>query len=217
MKKIILAGCGGFGQEIYGYIAKDIQEKRLTDIELVGVLDDSKESYKSSGIDLPLLGSIESYKFDGKTYVILCVGEVKSRAKLINVLLQNKGNLYTYIHSSCYIAKNSYISEGVIICPQSIINVNATVSSTVVINVHSSVGHGAHIGKGSVLSPYCALNGDASIGEYCFLGTRATIYPRVSLANNSIVDTHSAVKKTVVKPSVISDRANYICVPNRFF
>ena len=217
MKKIILAGCGGFGQEIYGYIAKDIKERRLTDVELVGVLDDSEEAYKSSGIDLPLLGSIKSYKFDGKAYVILCIGEVKARAKLINVLLQNKGNLYTYIHSSCYIAKNSYIAEGVIICPQSIINVNATVSSTVVINVHSSIGHGASIGKGSILSPYCALNGDASIGEYCFLGTRATIYPRVSLANNSIVDTHSAVKKTVAKPSVVSNRANYICVPNRFF
>ena len=216
MKKIIIAGCGGFGQEVYGYIAKDIKERRLTNVELVGVIDDSEESYKSSGIDLPLLGSISSYKFDKETYVILCVGEVKLRAELISTLLQNKGNLYTYIHSSCYIADSSHISDGVIVCPQSIVNANAIVSPTVVINVCSSVGHGVRIGEGSILSPYCALNGDASIGRHCFLGTRATIYPGVSLADNSIVDTHSAVRKTVVEPSVISNRANYICVPNRF-
>jgi len=84
------------------------------------------------------------------------------------------------------------------------------------VNVFSSVGHGASIGKNSILSPYCAVNGDASVGKSCFLGTRATIYPGVSLSDNSVVDSHSAVKKTVLIPSVISSRSSYICVPNRF-
>jgi len=188
----------------------------LTNVELIGVIDDSKDSYTSSGIGLPFLGSISSYKFDDNTYAILCVGEVKLRSKLAKVLLNNGGRFYTYIHSSCYIANNSHISDGVIICPHSVINDNAILHHGVIVNVFSSVGHGASIGKNSILSPYCAVNGDASVGKSCFLGTRATIYPGVSLSDNSVVDSHSAVKKTVLIPSVISSRSSYICVPNRF-
>lgn len=216
MKKLILAGCGGFGQEVYAYIVKDIEEKKLMDVELIGVIDDSEQSYKTSGIELPLLGTISGYKFDSETYVVLCVGEVKLRRELVARLVRNGANFYSYIHSSCYVATNSKIGEGVIICPQSVINVNVNIFPHVVINVFSSVGHSAVIGDGSVLSPYSALNGDASIGRYCFLGTRATIYPRVSMPDNCIVDSHSAVKKTVTNPSMISNRATYICVRNRF-
>jgi len=216
MKKLVIAGCGGFGQEVYSYIADDVKKGKIKDLELVGVIDNSKSSYQNSGIDLPLLGTISEYKFDSKTYVILCVGDVKTRAKLVQNLIDNKAKFYSYIHSSCYLANSAKIGEGVIICPQSVINVNTIIAPHVVINVCCSIGHGADIGEGSILSPYSALNGNASIGKYCFLGTRATIYPQVTLADNCIVDTHSAVKKSVSKPSVISDRTTYVCVPNRF-
>lgn len=217
MKRIVIAGCGGFGQEVYEYLSQDIKNDILIDVELIGVIDDFEELFKSSGIDLPFLGSISSYKFDNETFAIVCVGDVKSRVQLTDKILHNGGKLYTYIHSSCYIADSSCISDGVIVCPQSIINANAVIDRSVVINVCSSVGHGAHIGKNSTISPYCAVNGDARVGESCFLGTRATVYPKISLADNSVVDAHSAVKKTVVEPSIISNRAKYICVPNRFF
>ena len=216
MKKIIIAGCGGFGQEVYSYIADDIKKGKSKDLKLLGVLDDSKSSYQTSGIDLPLLGSISNYKFDLDTFVILCVGDVKTRAKLVQILRENNASFYSYIHSSCYITSSAKIGEGVIICPQSIINANTNIGSHTVINVFCSVGHGATIGEGSILSPYAALNGDASIGKHCFLGTRATIYPQVSLVGNCIVDTHSTAKQSVNKPSVISDRTTYVCVPNRF-
>ena len=216
MKKIIMAGSGGFGQEVFAYLVKDIDEKKLTDVELIGILDDSDTSYKSSGIDLPFLGSISDYKFNTNTYVILCVADVKLRRKLITILVANGAKLFSYTHSSCYVASSAKIGEGVIICPQSVINVNSSIDDTVVVNVFSSIGHGAKIGEGSILSPYSALNGDASIGKYCFLGTRATIYPRISLTDNCIVDSHSTAKKSVSKPSVISDRATYVCAPNRF-
>lgn len=215
-KKLILVGSGGFGQEVYSYLLADLKNNKLSDIELIGILDDSEDSYAKSGIELPLLGSISEYEFESNNRFIVCIGNVRVRKYVTEQLLENGAKPYTYIHSSCFIAENAKIGRGVIICPNSIINVNACIGNNVVINVFCSIGHGANIGEGSILSPYSALNGDASIGKYCFLGTRATVFPRVSLFDNCILDTHSAAKKSVTSPSVIADRAKYICVPNRF-
>ena len=201
MKKILIAGCGGFGQEVYSYLVQDIKNGKLTDIELAGVLDDSESSYNDSGIQLPFMGSISEYVFDSTMHVILCVGEVKTRRMLTQTLRNHKAQFYTYIHSSCHVANNVEIGESVIICPQSIVNVNTSIAASVVINVFSSTGHGASIGEGSILSPYSAINGDSHVGKFCFLGTRATVYPKVSLSDNCVVDTHSAVKKDVLGSS----------------
>ena len=217
MKKILIAGCGGFGQEVYSYLVQDIKNGELTDIELVGALDDSENSYNDSGIQLPFMGSISKYTFDSTMYVVLCVGEVKLRRKLTQTLRNNKAQFYSYIHSSCHVANNAEIGDGVIICPQSIVNVNTSIATSVVINVFSSIGHGVSIGEGSVLSPYSAINGDAHVGKFCFLGTRATVYPKVVLSDNCVVDSHSAVKKDALEASIISNRTQYVCVPNRFF
>jgi acyl-[acyl carrier protein]--UDP-N-acetylglucosamine O-acyltransferase len=75
--------------------------------------------------------------------------------------------------------------------------------------VHCSVAHGSSVGAFSVLSPFVAVNGHAAVGERCFLGTRATVYPHVRIGNDCIVDTHAGVRLSAGDRKMISSRGKY--------
>jgi UDP-3-O-[3-hydroxymyristoyl] glucosamine N-acyltransferase len=123
--------------------------------------------------------------------------------------------LFTYVHRSAWVAGSSNLGEGVVVCPNSLVNAGARVGDNVAINVFCSVGHGAQIGAHSVLSPYCSLSGDSVLGEGGFMGTRATLFPKTVLGSDCIVDAHSAVRQSEPDNKMISVRGQYLVLDNR--
>lgn len=213
---IIMVGAGGFAQEIYSYLKEDIFGGKLVNFFVKGVLDDFPETYyHHSGIDAPYLGRLDEYKFEGNDRVLIAIGSAKERQRISLEMASRGAEFLTYVHSSCHVAEDSIIGTGSIVCPNSIVNSHAVVGEQVVINVFCSVGHGARIGKWSVLSPYSALNGGACVGDLCFLGTRATVFPRVSVGNKCMVDTHSFAKSNVPDGHIVSCRSEYSVIRNR--
>jgi sugar O-acyltransferase (sialic acid O-acetyltransferase NeuD family) len=217
MERILIMGGGGFGREIFGYIKNDISSDRLPKNLQIGVLDDSKNcELISNNPDALYFGSLENYVPNGTESIIIAIGSTSGRLKLFNITKEKRIAFFTYIHPSALVMPDATLGEGVIICPNAVINAGAKIEDNVAINVFSSVGHGCTVGSHSVLSPYSAMNGDSSIGSRTFMGTRATIFPKVSVGCECIVDSHSAVRKSVGDNMIISVRGEYIELKNRF-
>lgn len=216
-KRIILAGGGGFGLELWNYLRQDIQTGRFSNNITLGVLDATSECEvvaKEQGVDY--LGTIEEFSPTSDDEILIAIGNVRARLAISRMIKDRGGNLMTYVHNSVLISTNSTICEGSIICPNSVVNAGAHVGLNSVINVFCSVGHGARIGANSILSPFCALSGDSVLGERCFLGTRATLFPKVRLGNDCIVDAHTAVRRSEGDANVISSRGQYRVERNQF-
>ena len=147
--------------------------------------------------------------------VIIAIGSVAARRKVADLLRARGARLLTFIHSTALIADTATIGEGAIICPHTIVNAGAHVGENVAVNVFCSVGHGARIGAHSVLSPYCSLSGDSELGESGFMGTRATLFPKVVLGADCVVDAHSAVKQSAPDRKIIATRGQYLVLDNR--
>lgn len=216
MRNIVIAGGGGFGWELAEYIRQDIATGRLSGVGLRGFIDDNLMPEDRAPIPLPYLGTISDYRPLAGDVVVLALGTPKSRHIVHDHLKKCDATFYSYVHSSVYLASDAHVAEGVIVCPNSIINSGATLSEFSVVNVFGSVGHGACVGAFSVLSPYAALNGNAKTGSDCFLGTRSTIFPNVSLGDRCVVDSHSYVKASVGDNKIISNRGSYLVLDNRF-
>lgn len=214
-KKIIVAGAGGFGLEIAEYLLEDIASGHLQDCEFSGALDDTQKDGTPFVGSSSVIGDISSYQFDSDEYVVVALGVVADRIKVTQTLEQNGARFYSYVHSSCYVAKSAVLGQGVIVAPNSVVNAEAEVGDFCAINVFSSIGHNSLVGAYSVLSPYSALNGHAKIGERCFLGTRATVFPGVEIGDNCTVDSHSYVKKNAPAAHIISNRGEYSVQLNR--
>lgn len=215
VKKIVIAGGGGFGWELADYMRHDIEKGLLIGVSMKGVIDDQTESAFRAPIGLPYIGTIASFKPESDDYLLIAIGNPNLRKQVYERLQDAGCRFTTYIHPSVYLAASATVMNGVIVCPGSVINAGAFLDVGSVINVCCSIGHGAVVGKHSVLSPYSALNGDAVIGELCFLGTRATIFPGVKVGDNCTVDSHSYVKKSVEHNRIITTRGNYKVLPKR--
>lgn len=215
LKQVVIAGAGGFGWELSEYLYQDIQCGSLSGISLKGVLDDKTDAAQRAPISLPYLGTISAYSPKQDEVILLAIGNPRIRRSVQKHLSAVGSRFVSYIHSRAYVASNACIGEGVVVCPNCVINCGAVLEDFSVVNVFCSVGHGAHVGSFSVLSPYAALNGDARIGNNCFLGTRATVFPGVSLGDTCVVDSHSFAKSSTEDRRIITIRGNYQVLNNR--
>lgn len=213
MKNLVIVGAGGYFLELFEYITCDINNTRIEDVFIKGVLDD-----RSPEMPLPTsyLGTIDDYTIEKDDIFLIAIGNVQHRENIFNKLKAKSASFFTYIHPSALVSPSAVLGEGTIVCPMSVVNARAIVAENVSINVHASVGHEVKVGEHSVLSPYCALNGAASIGRKVFVGTRSTIFPIVSVGNDCIIDSHTAVRKSTGAQLLLSDRANFVSVKNRF-
>ena len=205
---VVIAGAGGFGLEIYDYLQAEARSGGPT---VAGFIDDtpSEQLQLPDGENTKHLGSIKGYRPVKGQAVVVAIGSVKGRRTVMELLAANEVETPAYVHGSAIVSPSARIDSGVLVCPFTIVNSKASLHKGSVANVHCSVGHGAVVGAYSVLSPYAALNGDAAIGAGCFLGTRATIYPRIHIGDACIVDSHTGVRVNAQDRQLISSRGVY--------
>jgi UDP-3-O-[3-hydroxymyristoyl] glucosamine N-acyltransferase len=212
MDNLIFVGGGGFFTEVHSYIVQDQLNGLLPEVSVKGIIDDNPD-LSIAGVDY--LGQIDDYQVQGHDLFIITIGAPLPRARIHALLSQQGGRFFTYIHPSSLVAPSASIAQGVILCPNTIVNVNAVVQANVAVNVFSSIGHDAQVNEHSVLSPYCAVNGNAKVGSECFLATRVTMFPGAELGDKSIVDCHGYVKGQVAQKHIVSVRGQYQVVKNR--
>ena len=195
MSRIPIAGGGGFGLELHGYLSADLTSVERPEPPVIGILNDSPDCEVLRKIpQAQYFGSIQDYQPQPGDAVTIAIGSAPARRKIAELFQSRNASWLTYIHSTALIAETAVIGEGAIICPHSIVNASAQVGANVAVNVFCSIGHGARIGAHSVLSPYCSLSGDSTLGEAGFMGTRATLFPKIVLGNDCVVDAHSLIR-----------------------
>lgn len=216
MKRILIIGGGGFGCELYTYIRQDIQAGDLPKQCSIGVLDDSAECELMAKVPYAnYLGRVQDFDASEGDFAIIAIGSVVGRRKVYDIAHERGIQLTSYIHASAWVAPNAVLGQSVIVCPNCVINAFSEISDNVAINVFCSIGHGAKIGSHSVLSPYSAMSGNSALGMSSFMGTRATLFPGISMGQGAVVDAHSTVKQSVGDNMMVSVRGEYLAFPNR--
>lgn len=216
MSRILIAGGGGFGLEMYSYITADLATTETSQRPLVGILNDGQDCEVLRKIPQALyFGNIQDYQPQPGDAVTIAIGSPAARRTIADLLRTRGAQLLTYIHPSALVAATATVGAGAILCPNSIVNAGATIGDNVALNVFCSVGHGAKVGAHSVLSPYCSLNGDAVLGEVGFMGSGATIFPKIQVGDNCTIDAHTAVRHPAPHNQMIAVRGQYLVVAQR--
>jgi acetyltransferase EpsM len=215
-RQLALIGGGGFGREIAGCLAEEIDRGVLSNCQFAGVVDDNPNCESATcGSGIEYLGTIQEVASRRDLEFAITVGSTTLLAKIRAQLRAANSRLFTYIHSTARVAHDATVGQGSIIAPQVIVNAGAVIGDCCVVNLFSNVGHGARIGTGSVLSPFCAISGDVTLGESCFLGTRATVFPGVHVGDWCVVDAHCCVRKSIDAHRMVAQRSPYVNVENR--
>ena len=127
---------------------------------------------------------------------VAAIGDAATRRSFSEMVLAAGGELVTLVHPSAVIASDVTIGHGTVVMAGAIINTGTVIGQFAIINTGAIVDHDNIIEDNVQIAPGCNLAGRVTCRRDCFIGTGATIIPRVVIGEGA----HVAAGATVIRP-----------------
>jgi sugar O-acyltransferase (sialic acid O-acetyltransferase NeuD family) len=198
MKNLIIIGARAFGREIYNLA---IQTKEYnTQWTIKGFLDDNMNAADGFKNYPSVISSVEEYTPQENDLFICALGDVKYKKKYVNLII-GKGGIFTnLIHPTVIFNQNVKMGTGNIIGAYSFISNDVTIGNFVTIQTHVAVGHDVIIGDYCQINAQTFFGGFVKIEEEVTINPGATVAPKKTVAENTVVGINSSVLKNT-KPN----------------
>ncbi len=197
MKKLLIIGASGFGREV-AWLVERIN-KKVSEWNLLGFLDDNEEIQGKTINGYKVLGKCESVTKYQDAYIVCAVGASRIREKIIDKIKGLTPNIQfaTLIDPSVEKSDLVTIGEGSIICAHTILTVNIEIGQHVIINLDCTVGHDAVLNDFVTLYPSVNISGITNIGKASELGTGTQIIQGKRVGDYSIVGAGAVIVKDI--------------------
>ena len=200
MKDVIILGTGGLAAEITFYIEDN--NKRVSEEEqlnIKGYIDydyNIEKYYEHYKFKAPVLCDIDAYQPAPNEEVLIGIGNVEFRNKMIAILESKNAVIGSFIHHTVVIADSQEMGVGNIIFPYCVIEPHCTIGNYNLLTSYSFISHDCSVGNGNFFSK-SGIAGHSSIGDNNYFGINATLIPRVKMGNNNLVQAGMVVHKNV--------------------
>jgi sugar O-acyltransferase (sialic acid O-acetyltransferase NeuD family) len=171
---------------------------------LAGFLDDRPPGLVVN--EIPVLGDrgcLEKAEFLTRYAVLIAVGDAGLRRKLALLVLKQGGRLAKAIHPRAVIAGDVSIGQGTVIMAGAVINTGSRIGRFAIVNTGATIDHDNIVEDGVHISPGCHLAGNVMCRADAFIGTGASVIPRVQIGERAIVGAGAAVISDV-PPDVLA-------------
>lgn len=204
MKRLVLAGAGGFGREVFSWAATNGPRGLWREVVFI---DDNAQALAETAFPARIDGPIADYRPAEDDVAAITVGDPATKKRLHQVLASRGTRFATLIHPSAVVGATSEIGEGCIVCPGCVVTANAQVGRHVTLNVYATVGHDAVVADYSTIGGHADVTGGACLGEGVFLGSHAVVAPRVRVGAFAVIGAGSVALRNV------GDRTTVLGVP----
>ena len=194
MKKIIIAGAGGFGRELLQWI-KDVNKANPT-WEIMGFIDDNLHALDGVEIDYPVIGTIRDWVPKEDEEFALAFGSPALKRKIVSILKGKGAKFATIIHPTAMLSEFAHYGEGFIMFPYSKLSCNSTVGEFVTL-LSTPIGHDNEIGDFTVISGGCNIVRNVKIGKDVFLAAGVCIAQDVVIGDGAYLGLGSVILKDV--------------------
>jgi len=204
MKKVIIIGAGAHAAEIEEYILENNQIK--PEIEIIGYLDDNEKKYQKSQLLFPLLGGVFSFKVDSDIELILSLGNLTVRSKIIAHFTEKNIKFTNFIHHSSRVFRTVKLGIGNVICPYTQIGPNVVIGNYNTFNNKASIGHDSIIGNNNMFCPNIGLSGNTVIGSNNFFSLNTATIPNITIGDNNVIAPNMVIVKNIKSDSTFFHR-----------
>jgi sugar O-acyltransferase (sialic acid O-acetyltransferase NeuD family) len=200
MKRIVIVGAGGMAREVKAMIAEINRHKPEWEFDGYVVTDASALTDRDSRDEV--VGDYEWLRANASRVDAVTIG-IGTPLLRLRVSLQILGVLPdtefpALIHPTAHLDfESARIGSGALICSGVIGTVNITLDAFALCNFGCTIGHEAHIGKGSVINPGANISGGVNIGDGVLVGTGAQVLQYRTVGNRATVGAGAVVIKDV--------------------
>lgn len=193
---MIIIGAKGFAKEVLEILHQNGQTENLCFYDDVTV--DLPEKLFGQFPILRTMEQAKAYFNQTSNKFVLGIGNPRHRSMLADKFENIGGELFTIVSKNSEIGSfDNEISEGVIITSGVIITNSIKVKKGALINLNCTIGHDTTIGEYVEICPNVNISGHCKIDDGVFIGTSATLLPKVHIGKNSVVAAGAVVTKDV--------------------
>lgn len=198
MKKLVLFGAGGFGQEAAVMIGS-INNSKPGTYDLLGYIVDSEYFVPDTIVNgLPVLGDVEwltAHKND--VCCAIAIGDPKDRERVFHLLDDKDIQIETIVSPEVYIHPTCKIGRGCYIGYRTLLSVHTEIGDGVFINTDGMFGHHLKIGSFTTIWPRVTVSGNCTIGSHVEVGGGSYIIPHRKIGDHAVVAAGSVVFSNV--------------------
>src|SRR5262245_17775637 len=197
---IKIIGCGAHGR-----VVADLA--RAAGEPVSGFIDDNlptKDDASSAPAKLRVEGPTQEVipQFVATHRFVVAIGDAATRRSFGEMVLAAGGELITLIHPSAVIAPDVKLGLGTVVLAGAIINTGTMIGRFAIVNTGAIIDHDNIIEDNVQIAPGCNLAGRVICRRDCFIGTGATILPRVVVGEGAYVAAGAIVIRPV-KPHTL--------------
>ncbi|HRO48272.1 hypothetical protein [Agriterribacter sp.] len=206
MRKIAIAGAGGFSKEVY--LTIEAINKISPQWEFLGFFDDNVPKRKFF-LDYEVLGTMnELNNINEDIYVVIATGKSMNILSILQKLTSDKLQFPNIIHPSVIFHADSLsIGLGNILQSHSSLSADNRLGNYNVFNAGVKVGHDTIIGNYNTFAPSTLISGGVEIGDQNDFGMNSGILQYKKVGNGNIIAPMSVLFKS------IKDKGHYLGVP----
>ncbi len=214
--KLVIAGAGGLGREVWSYALDAIAAGRL-EAEIVGFLDDTDPDLTAfTGLDVPVLCSIDRYAPGEDEAVVIGIGAPAYRAAVAARLAARGARFASVVHPGAWVPPTVRMAPGCVVAPFATVGPWVDLGAHVLVNTHAVLGHDCVVGANGELAPHTACNGWVRLGERVFVGSGAVVTARVQVGDDAKVAAGAVVYSDVpAGATALGNPARFMANPDR--
>ncbi len=201
MKNLIIIGAGGYGRNIYHMAIDWIKENK--DIQIKGFIDDNKEALSGFDNYPPIIDTINDYVVKKGDIFVCSIGSVPIKKKIVQNILNKKGEFISLIHPTAQVSLNAKIGKGCIIGRNAVVLCDSTLGDYVLIQTATVIGHDVIIGDYSRIDCQAVCLGGIRIGNEVTVHTSAIINLNVVIESRAVIGAGSFVIRKVKENTTV--------------
>jgi sugar O-acyltransferase (sialic acid O-acetyltransferase NeuD family) len=180
-------------------------QRSTPNVEIGGFLDNDPNKKNTEFFGFPVLGGIELVERLAGTdvgFVNLITGNTRIRYETSRAIVAAGGRLTNFIHPSidltmCILGVGIYIQEAVVVQAGVKIGDNSS------IHMGAVIGHETVVGNSVFIAHAVSVSGCCGIGDGTFIGTNATILPRIKIGSWVTIGAGAVITKDVSNNAVV--------------
>ncbi len=200
MFNLVIVGAGGFAREVRHIFGEQLN---AGEFRWKGFLGRDHGAAVDPSIEPYLLGDPACYEPQVDDRLVLAIGNMPARRRLVDSLRAKGGTFLTLVHPMAFIASSARLADGVLIYPFAVVSHEAVLDDCVKLNYFASVGHNARLGSCCLLAPYATVNGFSVLEEDVYMSTHSTVGPQVRVGARTTISANSATTKDVAAESFV--------------
>ena len=191
IKKLIIIGAGGVGQEV-ALIVKQINEVDEK-WNIIGFIDDNPKTWGKVINGHSVIGGTDKLKFlSDDYYVVIAIANYKVKKKIVN-RINGRLKFATIVHPKVWVHDFMTLGQGTIIYEGAILTANIEIGNHVIISPKCGVGHDTKIKDYVSLLWNVNVSGNDLIEEGVLMGSGSTIIQGKCIGKGAVIGAGAVV------------------------